>query len=111
MIATVTNTSATETLNELDSYTTGDGPSGLTAVGGARVRPLPFPFSHLTIAPSGTAVLPMNARDMRHRDVMVGSPHDAGELWGQFVQQGLGTITFAAQADSVDAEDDLIGTI
>lgn len=107
MLTTVTNTSGAA-INGLDSFTTDlgqGGPAVLTAVGGARSKPLPYPFGHIgSLANSATKQLPMHPRDWRYKAVPY-QPHEAGEEWQQLVQRGIVTLAFAAQTGRRDAEE------
>lgn len=114
MIATVTNLSASVSLGSLDSYTAGTqattGPATLTATGGSRVRPLPYPFDQIELAASGSKALGMNQRDFRFKHVL-GTSMEPGEEWSQLVQAGTLSITFAAQTGVVDPEDRATNTL
>lgn len=107
MLTTVTNTSGA-TINGLDSLTTDigqGGPAVLTATGGARRTPLPYPFGHIgALANGGTKQLPMHPRDWRHKDVPY-MPHEAGQEWQQLVQRGIVTLSYAAQTGRRDEEE------
>lgn len=107
MLVTVTNASGAA-INGLDSFTTDSGQGGpavLTATGGARKRPLPYPFGHIgSLAASGTKQLPMHPRDWRHKPVPYES-FDAGEQWQQLVQRGIVTLAYASQTRVSDAEE------
>lgn len=108
-IQNVTNTVGvpSRTINAPDTYTTlGSGVAALTATGGQRKDPLPYPFAMIgSLAAAATKQLPMHPRDWRHRDVFVGSPFEAGEEWQQLVQAGTVTMAFAAQTARRDAEE------
>jgi hypothetical protein len=109
MIATITNPSTTLTLNELDISDSGGvngsganlGQARCVAVGGGRLRALPYPFSHVTIAPLGTSILPVRPRDLRQREAGMGNghgTHDAGEVWNQLLAAKLCIFAQAVQA-------------
>lgn len=104
MLCTITNLSASLTLNALDTYTAGSGPSGLIATGGARKLPLPYPFDWVVLAPSGTKQTALHPRDWRYKNVPSQS-QDAGELWQYLVQNGTVSMTFAAETGRRDAEE------
>jgi len=107
MIATVTNTSGV-TLNALDTFSTDigqGGPAVLTASGGARKYPLPYPFGHIgPLAPSGTKALPMHREDFSHKAVPY-QPHDPRDEWITLIQRGRVTLAFAAQTAVRDPEE------
>lgn len=116
MIVTITNLSTTKKLNALAVEDSGAdlGTARVYATGGARSRPLPFPFGHVEIAASGTSILPVRPRDLRQREAGIGNghgTHDAGEVWNQLVAMGFdaatGWLTFAqaAQAGRSDVEE------
>lgn len=112
MLMTVTNTSATLALNVLDTYVS--GPSGSTAsivaTGGARVRALPHPFSHATIAASGNLQLPVHPEDMRE-NFYTGPESSPRSKWNQLVNAGMVTLAFADQTGVRDTEERLVGNI
>ena len=110
MLVTVTNLSSSVSLNSLDTLTGGTGPSALLATGGARVRPLPYPFGHVELAASGSKQLGMNVRDWRHK-VLPGVPMEPGEEWQQLVQGGVVSVALAVQAGQVDPESVAVDTI
>lgn len=109
MLVTVTNTAGVA-LNSLDSVDTasafGDMPStaGLVATGGGRLRPLPYPFSHIELAAAGSKQLPMNARDWRYKPVPW-VPTEPAQDWLVLIQKGWVTVATAAEATSADPED------
>ncbi len=112
MLVTVTNTTNTvglpsRAINGLDQYTTlGSTLTAIIAVGGQRKDALPYPFAHIgSLAAAATRQLPMHPRDWRHRDVIVGSPMEAGEEWQQLIQAGTVSLAFAAQTGRRDAEE------
>jgi len=114
MLVTVTNLSSSVSLNSLDTLTAGTiattGPATLSATGGARVRPLPYPFGHVELAASGSKQLGMNVRDWRHK-VLPGVPMEPGEEWQQLVQGGVVSVALAVQAGQVDPESVAVDTI
>ena len=105
MLVTITNASSL-TLNDLDVH---DGGSG--AIGGARKRPLPFPFGHIgALAASGTKQLPMHPSDWRYKG-SISMPMEPKDEWNQLVQAGTVTIAVAAEADRRDSEELFIDAI
>lgn len=107
MLMTVTNTSG-GTINDLAKYESAPsiGPAGVSAEGGQRNKPLPYPFGHIgALANAASKQLPVHPRDFRHRSVMVGSPLDAGEEFQQLVQNGTITVAFAAETGATDVEE------
>lgn len=107
MLVTVTNALAVA-INGLDSFTTDigqGGPATLTAVGGARKRPLPYPFAHIgSLAASGTKQLAMHPEDWRFKPVPYES-FDAGAQWRDLVQRGVVTLTIASETGRRDPEE------
>ena len=114
MVVTVTNLSSTLALNELETLTAGTiattGTATLLAVGGNRVRPLPYPFGHVTIAASGTSVLAMHQSDWTYQPIY-GLPQRPIDQWNVLIQNGTLTMGFAAQAGVRDPMDLAINTI
>lgn len=106
MLTTVTNLT-TDILNDFDTLTAGTvatvGPAAMTATGGARLRPLPYPFGHVVLAASGSKELPMNQRDWRTLPLQ-GVTFEPGVEWSQLVQAGTVSMAFAAQTTTVDPE-------
>lgn len=109
MIMTVTNTSATVTLNALGSISVGSGTSATYATGGARVNQLPFPFSHTTIAPSAAVALGVRPRDMARQKVA--DSLSPATQWNQLVQAGTVTVAMAKEATSTDVEELAFDTV
>lgn len=104
MLVTVTNTSGV-TLNALASETHGSGPSGVVATGGAKVKPLPYPFGHIgSLAAAGTKQLPMHPSDWRYKSVPWVS-HEPAQEWNDLVQKGWVTLAYAAETGRRDAEE------
>ncbi len=111
MQMTVTNTSSTITLNDLDTLTGGVGPSALLAVGGQRINQLPYPFNDMTIAPSGSLAKSVHINDFLAKRV----PWDSftpGEGWNAVIQSGMVTVSLGAETgDFGDFGDSLIDEI
>lgn len=108
MLTTLTNVSG-RALNVLETYTGGEGPSALSASGGNRTDPLPYPFSHIgEFAIAGTKQLAMHERDFYHEQV-VGSGQKPSKQWQGLIQAGVVTLTNAAETNDVDAEDLFLG--
>lgn len=106
MIATITNTSAVNTLNALDTLTIGPfGPAQINAVGGVRRFPLPHPF-HLngSIAPSGTKLLSIHPQDFRYVPTMGSNPEPRDSI-NLLLQAGTITISLAAETPRRDEEE------
>jgi hypothetical protein len=109
MLMTVANLTA-KRLNVLDEITGGEGPAKITATGGARVRPLPYPFNHIILEVAGDAgnldekQLPVRPRDWNYRQPS-GLPHLPSEEWNALVQAGTVSITFAAETGRRDQEE------
>jgi hypothetical protein len=107
MLTTVTNTSGV-TINGLDSFTTDSGQGGpavLTATGGARKFPLPYPFAHIgALANSGTKQLPMHPQDWRFKPVPY-MPFEPRDEWQTLVQRGIVTLAYASQTGRRDVEE------
>lgn len=93
---TVTNLQA----SAMNALAEDEGGSG--AVGGARVDPLPYPFSHVELEASGgadAATLSVHPRDWRYKGNMAGhGTLEAGEEWNMLVQAGKVSLSFS-QAD------------
>lgn len=107
MLTTITNLTSGP-INGLDSFTTDigqGGPATLTARGGARSKPLPYPFGHIgELAASGTKQLPMHPRDWRFKAVPY-EPFEAGQEWQDLVQRGVVSMAFAAETARRDQEE------
>lgn len=107
MLTTVTNLTAAA-INGADSFTTDigqGGPAVLTATGGARKTPLPYPFAHIgSLAASGTKQLPMSPSDWRFKPVPY-MPHEPRDEWQQLVQRGIVSLGFASQTGRRDVEE------
>lgn len=102
----VTNTSGL-VLNVLESGGTGVSPD---AVGGNVTRPLPYPFNRNgSLAIGGARTLGVNVRDFTTREVMC-QPELPVQDWDNLLQKGWVTLAFAT-ANSVDVQDELIGTL
>lgn len=98
-------------MNDLDSYTAGSsGPSALTATGGARKAPLPYPFGHIgALTNSSSKQLAMKAQDFRaaHK----GDTLSVTEQWNALVQAGKVTFTVAAESTTRDVEEKYITAV
>ncbi len=114
MLVEVTNNDTEITLNAVDTYTAGTvattGVATLTATGGNRTNPLPYPFSHAVILPTESLELPMNVRDWRYIPI-TGLGQEPGEKWNALVQSGLVSLSFSSQSDTVDPESLAVDTI
>lgn len=105
---TVTNLSTSLTLNDFDTYV---GYPGITlpiaAVGGSRVRPVPYPFSHLVFSKSPVAgyqvQLPVHPADFS-KQVPWGTFAPSTE-WNQVVQSGAVSVSFANETTRRDTEE------
>jgi hypothetical protein len=108
---TVTNQKA-YTLNDLDVYQGDPTTPTVNATGGARKRPLPYPFEHVVLGPNGggsdAKTLPVCPRDFRKAPIHEHVPLQHGEEWNQLVQGGIVTVVFGAQAGVRDVEHVLI---
>jgi hypothetical protein len=110
MLMTVTNPSAVLTLNDFDVYQGYTGGPTVNAIGGSRKYPLPYPFSHVILTPSGGS-LPSKQLAVHPRDWTKGGPVpfwttlEPAEEWNQVVQSGLVTVTFAAETGRRDVEE------
>lgn len=111
---TVTNQKA-YTLNALDVYQGDLTSPTVNATGGARKRPLPYPFEHIVLGPNGAMVppldnkmLPVCPRDFRKAPIHEHTTLQHGEEWNQLVQNGTVTVAFGAQAGVRDVEHVLI---
>lgn len=106
MIATITNTSSTETLNALDTMTIGPaGPAQINATGGAVKNPLPHPFhKNGSIAPSGTKLLSVHPQDFRYVPTMGSNPEPRDSI-NLLIQKGTITISLAAETPRRDLEE------
>lgn len=89
------------------------GGSGVSpdAVGGNVLDPLPFPFNaNGTLAANGdpgdSKQLGIHARDLSVR-TQAQQPMIPADEWAALVQAGVVSLTFAADAQSLDAEDAL----
>ena len=99
MLVTVTNPSATLTLNSLAVAEDG------IATGGSRERVLPYPFGHITLAPLASKQLPMQPADFRGPATQMQRGTDTRTQWNRLVQSGLATVAVAAQAGRRDEEE------
>ena len=116
MLMTVTNTSATLTLNDFDTYNGFPPPftgPGVNAVGGARKYPLPYPFGHIVLAPlAASPSLPVHPADFRKGGAVLPwqtmSPSDE---WNQVIQSGLVTVVFAAEVGRRDTEELFLASV
>lgn len=109
MLVTITNTSGV-TMNDLDSYSGGSGPSGILAVGGSRKFPLPYPFGHIgALANSGSKQLAMKPRDFHKRNAA--ETFEPGEEWNVLVQAGKVTFAIAAESTNRDPEEEFIAAV
>lgn len=98
MLVTVTNALATS-INYLAVAEDG------VATGGARVRPLPYPFSHIgTVLAAGTKQLPMHPADWRRKACM-GEAMEPAYVWNQLTQAGVVTLAIAAETGRQDNEE------
>jgi hypothetical protein len=112
MLVTVTNFTSnagspgpSRTINKLDTLTGGTGVSALSAVGGAKTDPLPYPFAHIgELAAAATKQLPMHPADWRYKAVPW-LPEEPSTEWNKLVQGGVVTLTVAAQTDRTDSEE------
>lgn len=103
MLVTITNTSGV-TLNDLDSYSGGIGPSSILAVGGQKKFPLPYPFGHIgALANAATKQLAVHPRDYRKRHAA--ETFDIGEEWNIMVQGGKVTMAVANETTRRDIEE------
>ena len=104
MVVTLTNVSALS-INYADTYTSGSGPSGIVAVGGNRVTPLPYPFGHVgTVLSMGTSVMPVHVADFRYKPVPW-LPTEPASDWQFLVQAGIVTLGVAVEVAYTDVED------
>src|SRR5690348_14251431 len=103
---TVTNASASITLNDFDVYQGYTGGPTVNAVGGARKYPLPYPFKHIVLAPSASKQLPVHPADFRKNGpVMFWETFSPADEWNNAVQSGLVTVTFASETGRRDTEE------
>jgi len=111
MIATLTNTSGA-TMNALDTLSIGAaGPAQLTATGGARKSPLPYPFNRNgSVANSGTLVLPVHHADLLHKEVP-SLPHTPRTELNGLIQSGQITVAWAAQTPIRDVEEKFLNSV
>jgi hypothetical protein len=104
MLVTVTNVSG-GTINAPEQGGYGRSPD---AVGGARSKPLPYPFAHIgSLANGGTKQLPMHPEDLRFKSVPW-LPLDPRTEWQQMVQAKMVTLTIADQAGVKNIEELMI---
>ena len=105
MLVTITNASATETLNKPATYET--VPS---AVGGALENPLPYPFDLVdAMAPPATVQRAVHPADFRYDRYRTGS--EPAREWNRLIQEGLVTMAVAAETGFRDAEEAFIATV
>lgn len=110
ILVTVENLTA-NILNDLDTIDSGAtlGPARVQAVGGARKRPIPYPFGHIVLQangdPADAKTLPVYARDFRYMQPAYGSKLP-GEDWDLLVHAGTLSFTVAATT-SMDNQEDL----
>lgn len=109
MIATITNVSATLTLNKLDIQTGGSGYAALSTSGGNRLNKLPYPFTGFEVAPAGTLIRPMQIGDFRNR--LGEGGHETREQLVDLIQRKLITFAVATQATVIDPEALALNTI
>ena len=96
MLVTVKNVSGV-TMNDLEAITGGTGPSAVNAVGGNRLRPLPYPFGHIgALTDTSTKQLPMHPADWTFK-IVPSIPMQPREEWNNLVQAGKVTLTVVAQ--------------
>lgn len=114
MLLTVTNLSASLTLNDFDvyqGYVSASMPT-VNATGGARKYPLPYPFGHVVLAPSANKQLPVHAMDMlKGGPVPMWATFNPGTEWNQLVQAGVVSMTYGAEATATDVNDLVIHTV
>ena len=89
------------------------GGNGLSAdaTGGTKYLPLPFPFSHVTLAATtlpgapgaDQAVLPVHMEDMRKSIPWL--PLEPSREWAMLVQAGVVSVTFSTETGNVNVED------
>ncbi len=110
----ITNTSGGK-LNDVQKLTTMpssvvDSIAGITATGGSRNNPLPFPFEHVAemAAAAVSAALPIHAGDLL-RSKTPYSPLPVRIQWQQMIQAKKVTVAFAGAAQA-DVSDSLMGT-
>jgi len=109
MLMTIQNTSG-RSINVLETMSGGSGTSALSAVGGNRTDPLPYPFGHIgTLADTATKQLPMRNRDWRYQ----GSAYmeEPSKQWQQLVQAGVVTMTVASETGNTDEEEAYINAV
>src|SRR5882672_9714797 len=99
MIVLLTNVSG-HTMNDLDTITGGVGTSAISAVGGARKDPLPYPFAHIgALVNSGTKTLPMRPSDFNYKAVP-GLTHTPGTEWNMLIQASKVTLGYTAESSA-----------
>ena len=108
MKMTVSNLSSTVTLNALITGGNGVSPD---AVGGSRSNPLPYPFAHVTLAPSASLQLPMHLEDFRYKSVPW-LPLEPSREWARLIQQGVVSVSYTNDTlDTGDAEGHMASTL
>lgn len=104
MLVTVLNTSG-GTLNAPEQGGYGRSPD---AVGGAKSKPLPYPFAHIgSLANGASKQLPMHPADWHFKPVPW-LPQDPNTEWNSMVQAGQVTVTAIKQTGVVDNEEKAI---
>lgn len=78
------------------------------AVGGNKIYPLPYPFSHVgPIAIGATATQVVHVEDMRHKSVPW-LPLEPSREWQMLVQAGIVSVSFSELSTGKNVEDTLI---
>ena len=79
------------------------GGNGLSAdaVGGTKFKPLPYPFSHVTLGANGggsdSKTMPVHVEDFRYKSVPW-LPLEPSREWAMLIQDGTVTVTFGHDA-------------
>jgi hypothetical protein len=114
MLLTVTNLSASITLNDLDvyqGYVSASMPT-VNATGGARKYPLPYPFGHVVLGPSGNKQLPAHTMDMlKGGPAPMWSTFNPGTEWNQLIQAGVVSVTIATEATTTNLLDLMVASV
>jgi hypothetical protein len=113
MLMTVTNITDTAggilfpgvTINTPD---TGLAGVSADAVGGNKLYPLPYPFSHVgPIAAGASKVMPIHVKDFEHKSVPW-LPLSPSTEWQMLVQQGIVSVAFSEQTLGLNVAESLI---
>ena len=80
------------------------------AVGGSKFKPLPYPFSHITLGATGggsdAKTLPIHTEDFRYKSVPW-LPLEPSREWAMLIQEGTVSVAFGHDAVVTKNPEDL----